>query len=285
MIARFCVVLAVVPAMLAPQSARAACDAPYPIMTLLEDLVGAERLLRSGLDAGEPARAIERGLVCMDVPLPRVLAGRVFRTLGAGIASSGDLEGGSRWLRTAADLDPMFEFGLEDLPAEHIVRDLYAISRAPADPTATAGFGLVDGVVYLDGAPLSSPEARPDRYHLVQWEGDGQLSSQIIDGDVFPLELLVPGAKLALTDLDDDVVITQCFPGARRRSVLLFTGVAALSGSALLFGASIPSRHAFFESKSFDELQQHQLTVNRLTGASIAAGVLGSGLITASIAF
>ncbi len=173
------------------------CEAPYNVDGLLGDLVTVEGFLRGGDDAaaGEAAKKMEAGLACMDEVLPGMIAGRALRAVAAGLYAGGDVERGTSWFKTAVEIEPTFEYGLEDMAADHPARSTYMDLRdggSGGDPVKLER--ELKGTVYLDGRKMSSAKARAERLHLLQVDDSG-VQSFIINGSEYPEEALVPLAS------------------------------------------------------------------------------------------
>lgn len=170
--------------------ARAACDAPYDSGQLLEDLVMVEEALRQGdgPTAGAVATKMETGLGCLAEPLPYMIVSRVYRGVAAGKFLGGDEARGKEWFLTAMELDPTFEYGLEDIPADSPIRVAYRGLREEAEtaPVQLEGRELVEGRHFLDGSLLGGPRATPNRPHVYQTDATGTFQSWVIQGNAFP---------------------------------------------------------------------------------------------------
>lgn len=182
--------------------ALAGCASAYTTDALLGDLVAVEEFLRNGDEAaaGAAARKLEAGLGCLEEVLPPMITGRAYRAVAAGLVSSGDEARGSAWFRSAAEIEQAFEYGLEDLPEQHPVRDAFAAakSNASGDVVVVDGLELVAaGTHYLDGRKIDVPRARLERPHLYQHE-DGAVRSWVIEGNAFPDEVLGAAAPAAV---------------------------------------------------------------------------------------
>lgn len=192
---------------LAPAARAADCAAPYAVDQLLGDLGTIDAALRDGDDAtaGKAAIVLEQGLGCLNEVLPRMIVGRTYRAVGAGLVSAGKAERGEDWLRTAAEIEQSFDFGIEDLPESHPVRAVYAQAKnsSSGEELAVVGKAFAEGVSYLDGKKVTEPKARGDRLHLYQYEREGLVRSWVIDGNAFPGEVLVAGA-VAVAEVPDD---------------------------------------------------------------------------------
>ena len=176
-----------------PASAQAACDTPYTTDNLLNDLVNAEDAIRrydAELAKGT-AQSLEKGIGCMNELIPSMMIDRVYRAIGGGLVLGSDAANGMKWFRTAAQLNPTFEYGLEDLDADHSLRFVYDQARREADAQPdTVDMNLAEGSWTLDGRTLTAPEARGNRFHLLQRDFSG-VNSWVIDGSAFPEDVLV----------------------------------------------------------------------------------------------
>src|SRR5688500_1805293 len=106
------------PSALAASAAHAAdCGEAYSVDAPLDDTVSFETFLRSGANelGGQASKELEAGLGSMRELLPRMIVGRALRAVGAGHVVSGDAGRGEDCLRTAAEIEQAFDFGLEDL--------------------------------------------------------------------------------------------------------------------------------------------------------------------------
>lgn len=171
------------------------CATPYTVEAMLGDLTGIETGLRSDDKAAAAAsgQKMRDGLGCLNEVLPAMIAARSYRAVGGGLFAADDLEGAKKWFRTALELDPTYIYGLQDLPDEHPIRDVFNALKDEVSGDATALDGKdfpPEAQHYLDGRKLSSPKARLDRYHLFQADKDG-LSSWLIEGNAFPDSALV----------------------------------------------------------------------------------------------
>jgi hypothetical protein len=304
---------------LAGVAEAADCAAPYTMDQMINDLTAVETFLRNGdnTGAGQAATNLEGGLACMSEVLPRLISGRAIRAIGAGLIASGDPEKGEDWLRTAVELEPSFEFGIEDLPAVHPVRDVYTVVRdtigeeIPVEgATLSAG-----GVVWLDGRKLTEPKARIDRFHIVQYDSGGAVRSWIIDGNRFPDEVLAMAAPVAETKkpkpskaeepvasaklpkpVPEPKVKTpkaaQAMPdpasqveiGRRKRpwekTPLMISGLAVSGLAGGVYLLHLQQLSKFNDLSESALLEQQQAKTNQLYVASLAILAVGTGTFT-----
>ena len=184
-------IFVVATAILFASSGQAApCTEAYTIDSLLADMVAVEGSLRNGNDdeAGELARKLEAGLACTDEILPGMILGRAMRGIGAGLSVAGDAERGTKWFRSALNLESNFEYGLQDLPADHVVRQVYSDARQELEEgaSATVATPLREGTtVVVDGRKVTTANVDTRAMHLVQIDGE-TFQSYVVDGNAFP---------------------------------------------------------------------------------------------------
>ncbi len=185
------VITGVLSTLLLVSDAAAACPAPYTVDSLLADLMATEAAVQ-GKDAGAGgtgAGKLESGLPCLDVTLPRPIAGRAYRAIGGGFVVAGDATKGGDWLRTAAELEPTYAYGVEDLPMGHPVRDVYDASKLASGGDEVV-VGTPTGELYVDGRKVTEAKARPDRPHVVQLKSANGVQGWLIVGAAFPPEVV-----------------------------------------------------------------------------------------------
>ncbi|TVQ88235.1 MAG: hypothetical protein EA397_17270 [Deltaproteobacteria bacterium] len=274
------------------------CEAPYTIDDLLGDLNTAEFAAQDGDNdtAVQAARRLQDGLGCLQERLMPAIVGRTYRTIGAGLIVGGDEDRGSEWFRTAIEVDPLFDFGIEEFPDDHPVRIVFnKIKQEPqgADPESVSR-PFREGKHFLDGRNLSSPQAQPGRPHLFQRDHEG-VKSWLIEGAAFPEEALVDEAaalaaakkeekkkdkKKAPTSRDDGALAV----GRTRppeKIPLIIGGAVVTLGSAAMFGGAILTRQRFEDIKdSEDDLRSARVMTNRLHMGSIALFAVGAGTTT-----
>lgn len=274
------------------------CETPYTIDDLLTDLALTEGALRSGDNAGasENGSRLGQRLPCSDDILPGAMAARIYRAVGGGVFVGGDPDGGLLWLRTAAEIDPNFDYADADVPANHPVRSGLKLAKvevmgtAPERTAEGQEFGL--GKHFLDGRPIEVPEAGLERYHLYQRVLD-QTYTFLVEGNAFPPEAF--GAvkppeetpeetvKPDITLPPPTVVKQKAWPA--ERVVLVTTGAASLAASGALYGLSAGSRSNFDASNTVSDMDKYQSSTNTLVIASGATGAAGVGLLGFGVLF
>jgi len=249
------------------------------------------------------AVSTQRNLPCVDQKLPLAFLARIYRVLGGAFYVGGDTKTGERWFRTAIEIDGTFRYGVEDLPADHVLRAAYAslVQAKEPEPVAVAGkaFGS-DGTWMLDGRRIDGPAARPERPHLLQREHSGGVQTWLFDGANFPSSILVDGKNVADAGKGRtkkqrtkyDVDIHQMGQGAvlvdrsqpPEQIPLIVTGSTLIAGGLGLYVGSYFSRRNFDTIRdSEDRLRKSQQTTNRLVLGSLAAIAVGAGTLTYGI--
>jgi hypothetical protein len=274
------------------------CAQPFSTEDLLSSLNRIENAAQGGDASGALAAAnqLQSGLGCMTERLMPTLVVRTLRSLGAGFVVGGDEARGAAWFRTAIELDPQFEFGVEEFPSDHPVSRMYRGMREtlpPADPIV-APRAFLDGKYYLDGRTLREPAATDGRPHLLQQDRGG-VSSWVIEGAAFPDSVLVapvavaaPGkVKEPKAKEPKDKAPAPSASGAYVRvrppekTPLIIGGAAIVLGAGAMYGGAILSRQKFDGvSDSEADLRRAQLTTNRLYLGSIALLAVGVGTTT-----
>lgn len=274
------------------------CESPYTIDDLLTDLAMTEGALRGGDNAGASENGTRLGerLPCSDDILPGAMAARIYRAIGGGVFVGGDPDGGLLWLRTAAELEPEFEYAAGDLPADHPVRS--GLKLAKVEVMGTGPERMVDaqefgiGKHFLDGRPIEVPEASVERNHLYQRVLD-ETYTFLVEGNAFPPEAF--GAVKPAEEVPDDPVVTDVkLPDAvvvkqkawpAERVVLVSAGAASLAASGALYGLSAGTRANFDASNTVEDMDKYQSSTNTLVIASGATGAAGVGMLGFGVLF
>lgn len=282
-----------------PSVAGAAdCEAPYDFDTLLNDLGAAEAGLRA-MDyaaAMKSATAMRDGLPCLDQVAPIIVVPRALRAIAAGLYVGGEPEEAAKWFRTAAALDPGFDYGAQDLPPNHpIVRAWKAAKADPAGAPEPADITLGEGSHWLDGKPLETPAAAPGAMHVYQYQTD-RVRTWVIEGPAFPREATgwvpepPPVAVVTQQAAPPTSPVAPVVPppveiGPRRwpaeRVALVGGGVVALAGSGVLYALSADARGRFDTANSVTELDRWRGQTNAYaigSGAALVAGASALGV-------
>lgn len=296
-------------------SAFAACPDPYTGTELATDLSQLGTSLRDqDMAKFVPAGArVEAGLICADKAFPRMAYASAYRYIGVAKFRSGDEAGARRWFRTALELEPTFNWDVDEMDFADPMRSMFEEERAKASlpPTARPGQSLVNGEGtqwYIDGRVLNTPEATPDRPHLLQQVNTADQSvvqSFIVDGYGFPDSMLksttvaapAPTAKekknkekakdapVVTTNEDGyQVVKVQRVRPPLKTPLIVLGGVGVL-GSGALYGLSYLSHQDFEAATTTDDMLAAQKKTNMLVIASgsVLALSVGAGYVGVSL--
>lgn len=268
----------------------APCEEPFRFDALLDNVVAIEQAVAEGRDfaAARTAVTLRQGLLCLDAPLPEIVAPRALRAMGVGL-DLGTSPEGAEWLQLAAVLDPGHQYA-DDHPGFTAWRD--ALEERTFYPfEALPSHTLVPGVHYVDGRRLDAPGAELGLPHVYQHQPpEGPIRSFLIEGTAFPAELVVAPA---LPDPSPVVPEEPLVPARRRwsgeRIALVTGGAVAIASAGVLWGLSTRSEAQFREATTQDDIDRYRDATNRLVvGASATAGfgvaALGLGLLAGSSA-
>ncbi|MEE2751483.1 MAG: hypothetical protein VX519_08625 [Myxococcota bacterium] len=285
-------------------TAYAECEAGFDGDELFSNYEEMFLALRSNDEQAfmEASAVMAKGLPCLSEPVqPRMLAA-AFRMLGVRQYRMSDNDGAVRWMRTAREVDPAFEWSISTLGLDAPERALYAQQQLyeNADPVAVPGkmFSRPPGTrILLDGRELKSPEATGDRFHLLQvvdLKGPVR-SSTVILGNSFPGDLLkaktqtdsvVPVVEAdssqsssSLSSSTDVVRIQRQRPPLK--TPILGVGGVGLAGAIGLYAMSHGARADFEEA---DTLALMADTRDRTNGLFLGScGLLVVGVATTSL--
>ncbi len=279
----------------------AGCSETYAVDALADDLGALEASILADLDnAATLAAKLEGDLVCLDGVLPRVIAGRVYRAVAAGQLGADPKSPAKAWLDTAASVDPGFRYTLDDLPSEEhpaYVGWMNAVDEArEVDATTVEGQVWASGSFFLDGRRSSWPSAETGRPHVLQRVLDGATSTWRIEGNTFPVDLLMADDSSApppvagwrvetptgRTKVEVHKATSHNWPA--ERVVLVSGGAAALAGGGALYALAWNQRGRFDGSSTRADTERLARSTNSLTVASTAtlaagAGALGFGIL------
>lgn len=302
----------------APAAAQSECELPYTANMASEDL-GLMTVALRNLDEVSFARAGERmnaGLPCLTEPLPVAAFASAYRFLGAWHFLSGDKDTGTRWFRTALEVDPVFTWDVNDLPQGHPIREAFEGERAIAAQPAVEIDGMAldppqGYVIFMDGRPLEEPAATSGRPHIVQViDADRTAVKQgwLVNGNELPEDILITeeeaqaraaaaaaaaegdrkkGRKKKDKDQDTTTVASATDPYAvqtvsrtrpRAKTPLLVTGAVGIVASGVIYGLSFPAHQRFEGATTTDELLEAQTATNTLVIASGATLAVGMGI-------
>ncbi len=289
--------------------ATAACPDPYTGAELATDL----SVLGTSLRDQDAARftsvsgRLEAGLPCVEQSVPRQALASAYRYIGVARYRAGDEPGARRWLRTSLELEPTYNFDVDEMDFADPLRTVFESERTPgsASPQALQGQSLKtpEGTEWLlDGKPLSAPSATLDRPHLllqVNKADNKAIGAWLIEGNSFPADALQAtvvvattptkekkpkgkvspepvGAPPADTDAYQVVKIERIRPPAKTPLIIL--GGAGVLASGAVYAMSFGARAEFDAATTTDALLAAQKKTNLLGVVSGSALVLGLGV-------
>lgn len=291
--------------------AQAACPTPYTGAQLAGDLGALSSALREGEDTKfiDVAARLEAGLPCADRAFNRAVFASAYRYMGIYRYRGGNEAEARRYFRVALELEPTYEFDINEMDFVDPIRTAFTEERnaAFADkvPMAGVSFSVPAGAsVLLDGRPVTKAEATLDRPHLVQIVGADQVVQQafLIDGNQFPAELVKSNAVAAVTTTEtkkskdkkpsekkdtkevpvsspDDysvVKIERVRPPAKT-PLLVLGGAGMLAGGAL-YALSFGAHADFDAATNTEELSAARSRTNGLVLGSVGALAAGVGI-------
>ena len=196
-------------------------------------------------------------------------------------------------MRTGYEVDPSFQYGLEDFPAGHVVVKAYDDVRREMDADPFPGDNdLTDGKHYLDGRPLYSAMATANRPHLYQHKYDG-VQSYVMQGSEFPPEAF--GEKSDV-EASKEVAIVDAPPpekasvnsglGIRvierqrpplKTPMLVAGALVGIGVSGGIYYSAVSSRSSFDLATTREEVDSYRQKTNALLMASGASVAVGAG--------
>lgn len=279
-----------------------ACDAPYAVDSLADDLGALEAaILAAADDAPTLASKLEGDLVCLDGRLPRVITGRVYRAIAAGQLGVDPTSAAASWLDTAAVVDPGFRYSLDDLPSEDhpaFLGWLNAVDAAQgvkAEPVE--GRVWAAGSFYIDGRRTNWPTAETGRPHLLQRVLDDTTTTWRVEGNTFPADLLIVDDAEAPPPVAGQRVETptgrtqievykaKSYNWPTERVALVGGGAAALVGGGALYALAWNQRGKFDASNTRADTERLARSTNTLTVASTATMAAGVGTLGFGVLF
>jgi hypothetical protein len=292
-----------------PLQARAECAVTYNPAQLTDDMAALTEALRN-LDEVTFLRIgqqMEANLPCVGRKLPARVYASAYRYIGTQYYLNDDQTTANRWFLTALELDPTFEWDINDLAPVHPLRAAFDAQRelAAIETEAIPGKRLLipaGAALYLDGRQLTEAAVTPGRPHLFQVisETDGSLrQSFVIDGTAIPVSFLqeevmdAPEADVPTTAVkrrDRNKVeegeiaygdIRVAYVDRVRppiKTPLMIAGGAGMVVSGGLYAASFAMYNRFEQSTTTDDLLYYQSLTNTLVIASGITAAAGMGV-------
>jgi len=278
--------MAVFGGMLAGTAAHAECGAPYTTAQMAGDLGAMTTSLRSldeSVFVGAGVR-LHLGLPCMTTTLPASAYASAFRYVGTYHFLEGRQDEARGWYRTALELDPSFEWDINDLPIDNPIRKVFEEERVRAvvEPMQLAGKMLApreSGYLLLDGRKMRKAAATGGRPHLLQVVSGGKVeAAHIIDGNEIPEQYLVDG--------DEPVAAAKPLPGRQvdilqrvrppLKTPLLVVGGVGVAAGIGLYAGSLVTHAKFNKATTTADVLRFQGTTNSLVIASSACLLVGA---------
>jgi hypothetical protein len=290
-----------------PRQARAECAVAYNPDQLTDDMSAMTEALRN-LDESTFMRIgqqLEANLPCVGRKLPARVYASAYRYIGTQYYLNDDQTTANSWFLTALELDPTFEWDINDLAPGHPLRAAFEAQRelAAIDPEPIKGKRLLipaGAALYLDGRELTEAETTPGRPHLFQVisENDGSLrQSFVIDGNAIPVAFLQEEVTAAAeadepagskrrrdrSEVEEGEIaygdvrvayVTRVRPPIK--TPLMIAGGAGMVVSGGLYAASFAMYNRFEQSTTTDDLLYYQSLTNTLviaSGVTAAAGM------------
>ncbi len=291
----------------APRLAAAECASTYTPSQLTDDMSAMTEALRNLDEATfkQIGQKMEARLPCVGRKLPARVYASAYRYIGTQHYLNQDRASANRWFLTALELDPTFEWDINDLGPGHPLRAAFDAQRelAAIDPEAIPGKKLLvpaGSAIFLDGRELTEAAVTPGRPHLFQIisvADESLRQSFIIEGNAIPAQFL--------QDDIDEPVATQTDAGSGRRSrkgsevsegeiaygdirvvyvdrvrppaktPLMLAGGAGMMIAGGLYAASYATHGRFEQASTTADLLRYQSLTNTLVIASGISAVAG----------
>jgi hypothetical protein len=307
---------AIAAAMATPSRAHAGCDKAYTGEELIGDLQTLSMALRN-LDEGtflSAGKRLDAGIPCTGNPVPPPVFASAYRYLGAYAFLQGEHDRARRWFRTAMELDPTYQWDVQELEPENPMRQLFEEERdRAADPPEMLAGKVVNqpsgSSLTIDGRPFLSAGATVGRPHIIQQIATSDRSVRgtfVIDGNAIPPQFLREGvvvadgaatpdpgpgsdaapppppkskkakAAAAAAAGDGPVKLERLRPP--EKTPLLVLGVAGIAGAGAIYATSYLTRQEFEGATTSEELDRYQATTNALVIASGGVLLVGAGI-------
>ena len=289
-----------------PGLAAAECTSAYTSEQLTDDMSAMTEALRSldEITFKQVGQNMEARLPCVGRRLPARVYASAYRYIGTQHYLSNDRAAANRWFLTSLELDPTFEWDINDLGPGHPLRAAFDSQRelAAIDPEPVLGKTLLipaGSALHLDGRELTTAAATPGRPHLLQVISisDNSLrQSFVVEGNEIPARFLQdtvvevaetaeperrrgrknsPGTEGEIAYGDMRVVyVDRVRPPVK--TPLMLAGGAGMLVAGGLYAASYATHTQFEQSSTTADLLRYQSLTNTLliaSGISAAAGV------------
>jgi hypothetical protein len=275
-----------------PGSARAECARAYTLQEMSQDISNMTRSLRALDETSfrQSGARMQQSLPCLRTKLRPNVHASAYRYVGAYEFLNGDKAQAARWFRLALELDPGFQWDVNELAMDNPMRAAFDQERsaAGASPVAIEGKELVapaGSKLLLDGRALDEAAATTDRPHLLQVVGNDNTVRQVflIDGNAIPDQYLQdqdPSAAVADVTAPEDEYAVQSIKRVRPplKTPLMITGGVVALGAGALYGASFATKAKFEAATTQADMIKHRTTTNTLVIASGVTLAVGLGV-------
>ena len=202
------------------------------------------------------------------------------------------METASRWFRTALELSPNHQWGVNEVDMSSDLYSLYEQQRSLSaeEPKPIDGMALrsPEGTVfYLDGRPLREAKATVDRPHIlfIASATDRHIISRfMIDGNQFPQQFLaaeeVTKKSKKNQETEEDMFAVQTLKRVRPKSKtpLLVSSLATFAVAGGVYGYTFTTNAQFYEARDLATKDSIRATNNALVITSAVLGVAGVGV-------
>lgn len=238
------------------------------------------------------AGELEANLPCMKTPAPPQVFAQAYRYIGLGHYYRGDNQTASRWFRTALELSPNHQWGVNEVDMSSELYSLYEQQRSLSaeEPQPIEGMALrsPEGTVfYLDGRPLKEAKATIDRPHIlfIASATDRHIISRfLIDGNQFPQQFLaaqeVTKKNKKNQQTEEDMFAVQTLKRVRPKSKtpLMVSSLATFAVAGGVYGYTFSTNAQFYEARDLATKDSLRATNNALVITSAVLGVAGIGV-------
>lgn len=250
---------------------------------------------------------LEANLPCMRTPAPPQVFATAYRYIGLGHFFRGDPNTAERWFRTALELNPAHEWGIEELSRSDEVYNLYENQRetAKSSPIPIEGMKIAtpEGTsLYIDGRPWNVASATTERPHIVFIVSsmDNHIISRfIVDGNSLPDIVLDKADPVAQTkrkkkkrnQVDEETEeIDQMFAVQKVKRVrpkaktpLLVSGAATIAVAGGIYSYTFMTNDQFYEASTSAAKEDIRKRNNSLIVLSAVVAGMGLGVEYAGV--
>lgn len=181
--------------------AEAACPTPVSPTALNDTMKKAEAAYADlDVDSFEGALAAGRAqLPCLDGRLPTEISAYVHRMEGLRRYTNREPELAREAWATARELEPLYAFPTNLIPAKHVIRDAYT-AASPSPGVATPVPAPAAGSMLFDGTPgTARPPGRATIFQVLAADGKAVSSAYLFTADATPAHASPAATTVATT--------------------------------------------------------------------------------------